>query len=556
MTSIYHLPDWSYTILIYSVWGLIPWSWFYTLIHLFRFSLPLLLTHNSFDLTSFPHFVPSFFKFLFQSRSKPNPIIFSYALLEVLFSIYYSYQAKLAQRRIDQVRHSPDFLRSCILKVVRSGIPPDLAQQLDASSPESSTQQPTQLPACPQTLAPTVALDFHDPHAADFRSHVVVWFGKCKWEEIWRDNFIEWLAWSLFSVHHHEIRDPSHHELITSLLSVFESRAGAKLPPGYNPSLHSRVMRLSLDPVKVTSHPIGFYAAIQGLSWLVKQMMIKNGFTEAQCVQRPDGLRYLVRKPDEWDEAPEKTQPVPLICIHGLGVGLIQYVALLSYLAHSSWARSRPVVIPIQPSISSSIFSPQHLSPPTKEEMTSDMGEIFRKEGFERSGADLFGHSNGTIVAAWIIKSMPHLVKRVCLVDPVCFCLWEGHVCHNFLYGTPRTGLERLIRYFIGTELGVAKSLHRHFDWVANILWPAELPYFRDGNRCAVFLAGRDSVLNAPRVRNYLLQNGMIEAEKEKGEAEQTAAGLVMDWDAAHGESLIEGGVSFEPIKSWLERTT
>ncbi|EGG07931.1 uncharacterized protein MELLADRAFT_116143 [Melampsora larici-populina 98AG31] len=555
MTSIFHLSDWSYTFLIYAVWGLIPWSWYYTLNHSLRFSLRLLLSNRPFDFTSFPH-LQSLLKFLAQSKSRPSSLLFSYALLEVLFSIYYCYQAKLAQRRIYQVQHSPEFLRSCILKVVGSGIPPDLGQQLDASFAESSNQQRTRLqrPVSPQTLAPTVALDFHDPHAVDFRSHVVIWFGKCEWEEICRDNFMEWLAWSLFSVHHHEIRDAAHHELIASLLSVFELRAGAKLPPGYNSRLRPRVMRLTLDPVKVTSHPIGFYAAVQGLSWMVKRMLIKNGFTETQCTHRPDGLRYLIRKPDGWDQAPEKTRSVPFICIHGLGVGFIQYVAFLRYLAHSPWARSRPVMIPIQPSISSSSFSSQHLSPPSKEEMTSDMREVFRKEGFETSGADLFGHSNGTIVAAWIIKSMPHLVKRVCLVDPVCFCLWEGHVCHNFLYGTPQNGLERLMRYYIGTELGVAKYLHRHFDWVANILWPAELPDFKDGNRCSVFLAGRDSVLNAPRVRKYLLQNGMTEVGTEKGEPGQAAAGLVMAWDAAHGESLIEG--HFERIKSWLERTT
>lgn len=54
--------------------------------------------------------------------------------------------------------------------------------------------------------------------------------------------------------------------------------------------------------------------------------------------------------------------------------------------------------------------------------MTLDMQEAVSHQGFDQTGIDMLGHSNGSIVVAWIIKSMPNLIKRVGFVDPVCFC--------------------------------------------------------------------------------------------------------------------------------------
>lgn len=110
------------------------------------------------------------------------------------------------------------------------------------------------------------------------------------------------------------------------------------------------------------------------------------------------------------------------------------------------------------------------------------------------------------------------------------------------------------MRYFIGTELGVANYLHRHFDWALNLLWPGEIPGFKDGNRCAVFLAGQDAVLNAPRVRRHLLDQGMKEAA-EGEDPLSGGSGLIMDWEAAHGESLIESSIYCQLVKRWLERS-
>ena len=53
------------------------------------------------------------------------------------------------------------------------------------------------------------------------------------------------------------------------------------------------------------------------------------------------------------------------------------------------------------------------------------------------------------------------------------------------------------MRYFVGTELGVANLLQRHFDWVSNSLWFEEIPNGRDPSKTLFLLGGRDDIIHA-----------------------------------------------------------
>lgn len=58
--------------------------------------------------------------------------------------------------------------------------------------------------------------------------------------------------------------------------------------------------------------------------------------------------------------------------------------------------------------------------------------------------------------------------------------------------------MELLVRYFVGTEVGVANLLQRHFDWVSNSLWYEDIPNARDASKTKFVLGGRDDIVNAP----------------------------------------------------------
>jgi hypothetical protein len=53
------------------------------------------------------------------------------------------------------------------------------------------------------------------------------------------------------------------------------------------------------------------------------------------------------------------------------------------------------------------------------------------------------------------------------------------------------------MRYFVGTELGVANLLQRHFCWTSNSLWFEEIPNARDPHKTLFMLGGKDDIIHS-----------------------------------------------------------
>jgi hypothetical protein len=60
------------------------------------------------------------------------------------------------------------------------------------------------------------------------------------------------------------------------------------------------------------------------------------------------------------------------------------------------------------------------------------------------------------------------------------------------------------MKFFVGTELGVANFLQRHFDWNANALWYEQIPNARDPYKTRFFLGGQDAIVDASVCYQYL----------------------------------------------------
>ena len=112
------------------------------------------------------------------------------------------------------------------------------------------------------------------------------------------------------------------------------------------------------------------------------------------------------------------------------------------------------------------------------------------------------GHSYGTVIAAHMLRD-PTLSARVSawlLVDPIPFLLHLPAVAYNFVYRPPRTANEWQVWYFASRDPDVARTLARHFFWAENILWKEDLA----DRRVAVVLSGRDQIVDAAEVHEYL----------------------------------------------------
>lgn len=112
------------------------------------------------------------------------------------------------------------------------------------------------------------------------------------------------------------------------------------------------------------------------------------------------------------------------------------------------------------------------------------------------------GHSYGTVIAAHIMRS-PSLSERVTawlLVDPIPFLLHLPAVAYNFVYRAPRTANEWQLWYFASRDPDVARALARHFFWAECVLWREDIA----GRRVGVVLSGRDQIVDAREVHEYL----------------------------------------------------
>ncbi|KAK4699831.1 hypothetical protein P7C70_g6424, partial [Phenoliferia sp. Uapishka_3] len=255
---------------------------------------------------------------------------------------------------------------------------PDRAEKNEPSTSSDSsagTQQKSSLVDNP--------LEEDDPRAHDFREFLRIWFHQAKYEEIGRLNLCEWLAWSLYGqlsrsfsfasrispdrVSWNESGQP-YEELVAEraiwekngrptaylagapdtdeeglsidgdklgltehCVEMVEARAGRPSPPGRNPDV--KTIRLTLDPVRVWSRPLVLYAFV----WCAQKAIIANSMRHGFQEVKGDDLRYLVRVPEGWvpDRSGSESRR-PLLFLHGLGMGLAQWV----YNSESAWKLS------------------------------------------------------------------------------------------------------------------------------------------------------------------------------------------------------------------------
>lgn len=135
--------------------------------------------------------------------------------------------------------------------------------------------------------------------------------------------------------------------------------------------------------------------------------------------------------------------------------------------------------------------------------------------------------------------------------------LAPSHVSHCFA-----PILQKLMEFFVARELGTANMLSRWFDWSSCLLWPQdEIFGINDPQRCQVYLAEKDVIVDAAETRRYLRQYGLRETSDFTGRDApppdekhvDKRANLHLVRGAAHGEVLMTGGHHMEHIVDWLD---
>lgn len=374
-----------------------------------------------------------------------------YSMLEAVFSIYLQIITRRASRKVDPPKADIETLRALLTRALSAGLPPPPELQEDGAPKvnghAAAGQNGTTKPQAPTTRTSTIgpqskqgrqglealqARSVDEDEAAIRRERLRAWFHYVPLEDVWADNVREWLAWAFTA---RELKDAQSDPKVRALLDEGLEMVKYRLQwqtirQGYNPRV--KPIRLTIDPVQAMSRPLGYY-------------VVTNGFTQAVItwMQLWHGFRYeksrqcwFLVKDAERGSRRGATCSLPIMFAHGLGIGLGQYIPMLKQLGK----HRDGVVILVQPHISTSIYSPQFLDPPTKDEQAQATIDLLQRKGF--NAVTTLSHSNGTMVLGWLLRTKPEMFVRNVLVDPVSFCLWEGCEC-GMVWAEEGGGLSR-----------------------------------------------------------------------------------------------------------------
>jgi pimeloyl-ACP methyl ester carboxylesterase len=360
-----------------------------------------------------------------------------------------------------------------------------------------------------------------DCNAEELERHLRGWFRHAEITDIGRDGMKDWLAWAFFEG---RINDESPSQTITNELEEYtlqlEQILGRQFPAGYGPA---KPIRLTLDPVELSHRSLLWYFCVGFVDFLTYLRLCRNGYHHhrlplksffALFPFRPIALTAKQRSPVKhltyWHRPHTAKDRLPILFVHGIGIGLYPYVPYLHDLinhvddGHQARPEDGQVGI-IALEIMSVSFRITH-DALSKGVMCEEIRTILHHHGWDRFV--LVAHSYGTVVATHLLHDSlsQDKISAVLLIDPVCFLLHHPDVAYNFTARPPQQANEWQLWYFASQDPGVAHTLGRRFFWSENVLWLEDLRRLmtEKGIEFTISLAGRDLIVNTETVGRYL----------------------------------------------------
>ncbi|ROV95916.1 hypothetical protein VSDG_05125 [Cytospora chrysosperma] len=372
----------------------------------------------------------------------------------------------------------------------------------------------------------------------DPERYLSLWAMGADINDIKRDNVRDFLLWAFFD---RQETSPEIEDELETFVAKTEAQLGRPLAPGRGSARH---IRLTFDQVPHRYRSFVWYLTVGLVDSATHTLMLWNGFQFWPCSLRTNLLdvfparplaslgRMLRQSPSDelsyWYRGPQRADPsspttLPVVFLHGIGIGLYPYVPFLSSLPSTSAV----LAVEILP-ISMRLTKTNILARP---DFIRHLKKILQHHGID--DFVLIGHSYGTVLATHVLHD-PDLgarAKGVLLVDPVTLLLHLPDVAYNFTRREPRTANEWQLWYLASMDPGIALVLGRHFFWRENIIWKEEL--VAGGRKAAVCLAGRDLIVDTRAVARYLTEgadgSGEVLEAASKGSV-KTRSGVELLW--------------------------
>ncbi|KIW02869.1 uncharacterized protein PV09_05921 [Verruconis gallopava] len=403
-----------------------------------------------------------------------------------------------------------------------------------------------------------------------------IWFKGLEVSLLLRENVKTFLAWGFFNKTRVDVEDD---EELEEYLREIEMRTGRSYPSGSN---QLEPCRVSTDRLCIQHKPLIYYMLTVSIADTLCHILMSNmSFTHYRLpitsAFRMFPLRPLALcsgtispspKLSYWYRPHMSRKHSPLLFIHGIGIGLQLYTGLLHALLAQIGRGCEDgqigilalEIMPISFRITDTLMP--------REEMVDEIRNILAFHGW--TDFVIVAHSFGSILATHLLRRLtrecPTQKHSLVLVDPVTLSIHFAEIPYNFIYRKPRNASE-LLCSFASRDIGVCPSIMRLFDWTQNVLWLEEIA----DRPVVVFLAGKDVIIDAEKLRQYLKKNGFMDSSSAKLEVngrselnKRTCDGrIVFHRDYNHGEILIRSQGNQELVDAiiqasrqnvWLDR--
>ncbi|KAF2810786.1 uncharacterized protein BDZ99DRAFT_414977 [Mytilinidion resinicola] len=342
----------------------------------------------------------------------------------------------------------------------------------------------------------------------DAELYLSKWFLGSPLEDIKRENIKDFFRWAFLNTADY---DPADDEELETYITGVENLLGRKIEPGRGPA---KCLRLTIDEVDMMHRSFLWYCIVGLVDGATAVHFKFRGFSLYRTSLRrffdvfplrPFTLLCTHHSPAEhtsyWYRPHTSKTKLPVLFIHGIGIGLYPYVQFVAEINQSDDYDSSDgdvgiIAVEIMPICMR--ITPAALA---KEAMCMEINSILEKHGWNKFV--LVSHSYGTVISTHLLQNpiVAPKIGPILLIDPVTFLLHLPDVAYNFTARKPSTANEHQLYYLASKDMGVAHTLSRHFFWNENILWLEDIV----DHNVTVSLSGRDLIVNTEAVGRYLV---------------------------------------------------
>jgi len=335
---------------------------------------------------------------------------------------------------------------------------------------------------------------FDDPHR-----WVRDWFlhdeGE-EFEEARRDEVERFVAHSFFGHPKEELSKEQRTEL-QELVQMVEDKAGRPLLEQKRDS-EVPFIRHTREPLRLHHQPFIVFAATYFLRSLCAGILTLAGFRRTVHADGMLAHWYRAARPARNGSDKGEAAPRPMCFLHGLGIGILPYLATIRECLKDGRGGTRAAVLMELPQVSLQLLP----RVPSLDDVADVVEDALEMHGLEVRETAFVAHSFGSFVATRVAQRRgAKEMGRMVLISPVCVCLCVAHLTRMVLRGgVADERMNWIGRFFMSGELNTCAALSRVFWWYRVVFFADDFP-----SAGAVFFVGaKDVFLPVPQIMDYL----------------------------------------------------